>query len=403
MPEINALMRILANDVPTNIPGTKQAGSGGTGNLTALLGEHAASRHHVWIGVCLRPTQAQTPFFRKAYDKNRRIYVDFFFPGTSYPLITKAPVVEDPRILLRKEIDGMKRLMTRLKPDVVFLNGFSVHGWLMLAAAHELHLPILMKHGGLWRIEIDLYRDLYSRAGRKIMHEMERDISRYADMEIFLNETSREQYKKIVSPLPLRPSVVIPQPLPPLRPHQHAKRHKERLQIGIVARWDRIKNHKALYAVAKRAHALNLPWDFHAVCKFPEHPKRRIGQIYKTHVQVHPPMKKPELFKFYDKMDIMLLPSLYDVMPHVVIEAASRGVGTIISKNVGWRSVYQKTKNEIWIDPFTDPDKTIQKIKRLAGRNLSPQFFLFARKEMNKTRVLDTYLRTFAKAVKKTD
>jgi len=393
-------MRILANDVPTNIPGAEQAGGGGTGNLTALLGPHAALQGHVWIGVCYRGTRAKKPFFRKIYDKKRQIFVTYFFPSASATAIVKAPTQGDPREILRPEIEGMKRLMKRMKPDIVFLNGYSLQGWLMLAAAQELQLPLVMKHGGLWKIEIDLYRDLYSPAGRKLLCDMERDISRYADLEIFLNETSREQYKKIIAPLPIQPHAVIPQQLPPLHPRRHAKHKDERVQVGIVARWDRIKNHKAFYAVAKRAHELELPWDFHAVCAFPAHPKRRLGRIYKKYVTVHPPMKKPELFSFYDKMDIALLPSLYDVMPHVVIEAASRGIGTIIAENVGWRSVFEKTKNRIWIDSFTDPDETIRKMKRLKGKNLSPEFFQYAKKHMNKTKVLDRYLETFAQVIK---
>jgi len=39
-------------------------------------------------------------------------------------------------------------------------------------------------------------------------------------------------------------------------------------------------------------------------------------------------------------------------------------------------------------------------MKRLKGKNLSPEFFQYAKKHMNKTKVLDRYLETFAQVIK---
>ena len=64
-------------------------------------------------------------------------------------------------------------------------------------------------------------------------------------------------------------------------------------------------------------------------------------------------------------MDILLLPSHFDVSPHVVMEAALEGVGTIISSNVGWGDEYRACGMGKWIVDFSSAQKTSAKIEKI--------------------------------------
>ncbi|USN52871.1 MAG: glycosyltransferase [Candidatus Nomurabacteria bacterium] len=110
---------------------------------------------------------------------------------------------------------------------------------------------------------------------------------------------------------------------------------------------------------------------------------------------MHKPTDSKGILKFFSTMDIAILPSLFDVSPTVVLEAASQGIGTIISSSVGWVNHYRKTGNAEWIGDFNKPKTIVKKIEKLAGTPLSAKLISLFEKEHDPEKIFKQYIKLF--------
>ncbi len=273
---------------------------------------------------------------------------------------------------------------------------------MILQAAKEENKKIAVQHAGILTKEIDIYRDFFSVRGRELLIQMEKNITDIVDCEIFLNEFSRNIYNNTVRKVPAAKSKIIPLPflgkiyekckLKSINPDKYFK-------IGIIARWDRIKNHEAVLSLASAIKKENLFWKIYSVTKIPETKmKQEFKKQYRSYIEVVPQMPYEQISGFIKKMDIMILPSKFDVSPNVVMEAANEGIATLISANVGWINEYQRNGCNRLITDFARPQgviRTIQtinspqivrKIRRMFGQIL---------KKHEKNRIFDIYLKLF--------
>jgi glycosyltransferase involved in cell wall biosynthesis len=226
--------------------------------------------------------------------------------------------------------------------NVVFLNGFSLNNWLLLYAAHKEKIPVVIQHAGLFKKEIARNKGLSS-ATKKLFYQMERDTIRWCSHHIFLNKFSKEVFMKLynIKNQSLCPSSIIPLPVPLVRSSNNFKSYVNvEANIGMVARWDSIKNHSAMYRLAT-ASLVPKEWKFHTVVNIPKtsnvytFPKK-----YTAAITTHRPMVPKDLTHFYQKMDAIFVPSNFDVSPTVVAEAFLAGVPVIISNKVGWQNEF---------------------------------------------------------------
>jgi glycosyltransferase involved in cell wall biosynthesis len=403
-------MIILSNDYPSNLPRSTKVAHGGTENFASAFSEYVEKSGHAWVGIVRQDSEvSRVTRIRAVGSRGNRCYYKAHLPGFRIgTLMTKDSRV-CPENYFAEEIDAISAFVRRARPDVVFLNGYDIHAWMILRAASREGIPVVVQHAGIARIECSLYRHLYSRAGMAMMLEMERDIVKYATTEIFLNAYSRDAFASAVAPVPPRQATVIP--LPFLGAFD-AKRsvssrktvaREDRLVVGCVARWDRIKNHKALFAVAKEARRLGLPWTFRAVTRIPDTAfDRRFKDSYRRLIEVVDPMRQTELPKFYRSADLLLLPSVFDVSPTVVMEAALEGRPTLISPGVGWNSEYRACGMEDWIVDFSDPNAVVRRILALGRKRAPVRFANMIRSTHAPDVVFERYLRTLASAIAKT-
>ncbi len=364
-------MRILSNDALTNLPHSNGVAHGGLANFARHFSAFAVAAGHEWIGFIQRPNDGTKTRFRTLAKAPHRQYKGCYFPDTRIRSFLKTKKMINPRTFFSEEIEALQRFIKEVKPDILFLNGYSFSSWLMLEAASREKLPIVVQHAGIAAIENEIYKHLYSTAGRALLLEMERDIVRQATKQVFLNEYSYRVFSKKVLRVPRKQVEIIPLPY---EAHEWKKTAqtkqalhlKKEIIIGCVARWDRIKNHAAILDLAREAQTQGLPWRFECVTIIP--PTKFLFDFkeeYRARITVVPPMNRASLAAFYRRMDLMILPSHFDVSPTVVMEAAGAGKPTLISPAVGWANEYKACKLEKWIICFDDPAKVVKRIQQL--------------------------------------
>jgi glycosyltransferase involved in cell wall biosynthesis len=389
-------MKILTNEFAVNLPGSKKMAQGGTATLAGSLAKFLADRGHVRIGV----VSVNTHDLRHSIEKRGRNLWALNFPFAYYKKVTQAKSLSEPRRYLRSVIDDLKGIIELTEPDVVFINGFFTFTWALMVAAHQAGVPIVVKHAGIWNVEVEIYKDLFSDIGLKVMKEMERDITRLRTHEIFLNEFSRKKYVHLIK---LRPAHSYIVPLPYYKqkyPAQLSKKIKKEYHIGVVARWDRIKNHQAILELARSAREAGLQWTFHAVTSIPKTNKyKEFKKAYRKFIKIEKPMNKNMLIKFYHKMDLMILPSHFDVSPNVVMEATLAGTATLISPNVGWVSMYKKNDASKLIIDFADTNKVIARMKDLVGHGVPRKIYSEIKSKHDPDKVFNEYFKIFKKVI----
>ena len=304
-----------------------------------------------------------------------------------------------PDIVAARTIDFLATVIKQQKPDIFFLNGFSVFAWMLFEAARKTGTPIIIQHAGIFAQEVRQYSQKFSPQGRRACYWMERQTARYAHANIFLNETSRDVFSSTLRIQKIAGSEIIPLPHPGWKFVAKKRRHDDDLSIGCVARWDRIKNHDGLLAFAHAAHAMKLPWKFYAVTTIPDTTVRAdFKKDYRSVIHVVPKMNRVELKKFYERIDVLLVPSHFETGPFVVLEAAACGVPALISPRIGWTSEYRKQGMKDWIVDFAHPYTAVRTLRDLMSRTHIAETTKFAKwLEMGHSpeTIYQSYLRLF--------
>lgn len=284
-------------------------------------------------------------------------------------------------------LDDITNIVSRVAPDCIVLSGFGVTNWYIAEAARRLGIPYILSHHGFWFQEIgNSPKDIQPR-----LLDMEREATERAVMNVYLNEWSRRvmhhQYPStireddLVIPLPYNPIYLNPAtPLPLVAPGK--------IVVGFIGRWDPIKNVVVVRELAERAK------DVHIITAM------RIGlrselkeeeDLFKSVVDVRDPLPPEDLARLYQRCDLMILPSRFDVSPTVVMEAALQGKGTIISSNVGWVDLYERQHMHDWILQGVTSELLERSIRLCHGFTPPQDFLDEIRKNHHPDRVFDRW------------
>jgi glycosyltransferase involved in cell wall biosynthesis len=395
-------MIILSNDYPTNLPGSDKPAKGGPANFAKRFKEFLRGDHH-WIGLIVSFPLVKSPSIKSIREKGQCRYYHLSVPLESVRTIEHARKNLDTEIIFEKSINKISSLLRKTKPDVIFLNGYAVSNWLLLKAAQKEKIPIVVQHAGVWTKELEMYHDFYSKTGQKLLAGMENELSEIVDAEIFLNSWSRRYYDANVVRTDKRKSHIIPLPLDfdSYKNSLGRKKPNDTLNIGIVARWDRIKNHEAIANLAEQAMKDGLPWKFHSVTVIPDtNKKKQLKDLYRKNIKIVPPLTQNGIKRFCQKMDLVILPSHFDVSPNIVLEAIGCGTSVAISKNVGFVDDFKENDAKGWIIDFNLPKSAIKKISKIANR---PMPLILSKKLISKhqsSKVFLTYIKLFQNLIK---
>lgn len=390
-------MKILTNAYEANLPKSEKVSQGGTANFSKALSRFLITQGHEWIGLIIKSEEIKDPKLSLLLKKDGRSFWKLISPRRK-SLFKNTKNLAEIEDFFKPAINLVSGLLEEIKPDIIFLNGAYLNPWIILKAAQKLNIPIVAKHPGIWKKELERNPKLYTKNGLQNLLEMEQDFSKLSSYEIFLNDWSRKVYQKEVFPVANNHSEIISLPITAVKSSNKKQTNKETYTIGIVARWDRIKNHEAVLALAKLAKEKELPWTFYSITSIPATKvNKQFKEDYRQYIQIEPPKNRQELNKFYEKMDLMILPSHFDVSPHVVPEALFNDTPTLISPNVGWVSDYQQTGAKNWIIDFDNPEKVIKRILELKNKPMPEKLLKRLKKNSDPEYSLKKFLNVFKK------
>lgn len=366
-------MRILSNDYPANLPNSEKQLKGGPARFARDFSNYALSKGHEWVGL-IHDAKLRTGMEELGSAPGKRF---FSVRGTHASFENVFALAEYPDLdaYFAEELAEIESVIDRTKPDLLFLNGYSIHAWLIQRAAQKKNLPVIIEHAGLLCREVEAYADLYHEAGIQLAKHAERDGAQQATINIFLNEFSKEVFEKDALQGASMEATVIPLPHAGWSfPDAYARKDREERIIGVVARWDRIKNHPGVLAFAEEAQKQGLPWRVQSVTEIPDTQKQlELKTKYREHVEVLPHMDRDAIRAFYESLDVLIVPSNFDVSPTIVMEGLARGVPSLISPNVGWVSEYRTHGMQDWIVDFADPAQAVSALAAQFARDAWPE------------------------------
>lgn len=400
-------MRILSNGYRAKR--NKKVFYGGTRNFNPLMMRELNRLGHQVVNLNIHgKTKVDDKFLLRQEDKGKN---PSWFLKLRLNLVdiysAKKGKIPDS---LNKPLETIKQVIIGLKPDIVMLNGFSVINWFIMRAAYELKIPVVVGHHGLWFKEFGNINDNMSKATQDILRAMEKDAARMTAMQVFLNDFSRQEFaKNLIKPRPGH-STIIPLPYNPVFAKAKGKSLKPKffdtdmIKVGMVSRWDPVKAPQNFLRFAREARRQKMPLEFYAVLKLKDkHPKiEKYKKGFEDEIKIIPQLPQEELPEFYRQMDVLLLPSNFDVSPTVVMEAALMGRMTAISPNVGWVSEYEKLGLGEWVIDFNNPKAATIKFMSLISKNKnSPAKFAKHIKDKHSPKeVFKAYDKLFRRLVK---
>lgn len=355
---INPPLRVIFNDAHASLPKSKHIPQGGPSRFSAmftsyfekhsrdielqsLLFSHNADNANIFV----RKSKGNHDFFEVVYPKE-------MLQSTYKNETTKKEYIT----YLKPLLERVGEVFEEAKPDIVFLNGFSLSNWLILETASRRNIPVCIQHAGIWKKELIVSEGAFSPSMRRIFAQFEKEILHKATHQIFLNEFSRDEFFKLHNELLASYASkvsVIPLPIEIQKTKKVSLLKKGVYQIGMVARWDRIKNHGAMMRLAEYSKKKGDSFAFNVVTKWKEGLVSEFKDMYEGMVHIIAPMLPEKLKDFYLAQDIVIIPSRFDVSPTVLMEALLCGKPVIISKNVGWVSDFKKFKlDQMVFDPL---------------------------------------------------
>lgn len=291
--------------------------------------------------------------------------------------------------------------------DLVFLNGFSLLNWVFLKAADRAGVPIVSQHAGVWKKEVFISgQTAFSAGARRAFYDMERDLYKWSTHHIFLNQFSKQVFidsYNCENSINKKVSII---PLPIDFKNNQKRISKESISIGMVARWDRIKNHAAFLRLADSP-AKPKGWELHSVVKIPPTSTSSVAAHYKEKIKIHEPMEHGALGVFYKQIDVLVLPSYFETFGGVAAEAFLSGTPVIVSKTTGFSELLHRFKlDDHIIEPSISGRKMVKIIQGILQKKQAYQkkynmLIEYLRKEHNPQKVFSAYSTIFTKVANK--
>lgn len=376
-------MLILSNAFSTNLPNSEQVSCGGPANFARSFVNYILENHseHAWLGLILDDISTSSPSrLYKVFSSTQRNYFKLRAHKNLFKSILYAKENDsDPRKILNAPILRTIKLIKKEKPDVIFLNGFGILNWMLLKAGQESGVPVVIQHAGIWTKELTLHKDRYSTLGLKILKNMEKESTSLVQKEIFLNLWSKDYYCKNVAEGSEQKTVIIPLPFnfqgfEEMRDKEIPSKfifNNKVMNVGIIARWDKIKNHPAVLKMATVAKKKNLPLQFHSVVEIPnrkEFEKERLK--YAKYINIVLPQDRVGISNFCQSVDMLILPSLFDVSPTVVLEAIATETPIMISSHVGYVNDFENYGGKAWIIDTKNVEQAVDQILALKDKKM---------------------------------
>ncbi len=261
----------------------------------------------------------------------------------------------------RPIIKIIKEILSKDKPDVVFLNGTYYVPWIISIAAFELKIPIVLRYAGVYSKETEGAKP----KARKFFNEIEKSFQKRVSHFIFPSRLCMDVVEKEITKKPIKNAFVVPNSFK-VPEHQSIFNSVDR-RIAAVGRWDKIKNFKKFFEihnVLKRE-----GWQHEASFVTGD---SKIKKIPKT-INRFTPMTHDELLKFYSSQGLIICPSLFETFGNVPMEAVCMGIPVLVSNNMGCAEVLETAGLSSMVMSFEDSKKVAERARELCGQQILPR------------------------------
>lgn len=274
-------------------------------------------------------------------------------------LVRRSDTLASFALRWKPALDAAVSILHRESPDVVLVNGTFFVPWVMMRAARRLKLPIVLRYAGVLKRETSHFPPSI----QKTFRAMERDIVSSARRIIFPSDLCRRVVEAEVS-RKLPEWSVVHNPVNVPRGNRPAELASN--DIATIGRWVPVKNFQAFF-------------DLHAALKKKRWPHRAF--LVTTHAGAKgiprsivriPPMDHDQLWRFYDTLGLLVMPSHFETFGNVAAEALARGVPVLVSKSTGFAEVLEAVGLEEMTSDFSDVAATAERAMRLCGRRIPP-------------------------------
>lgn len=334
----------------TNI--TKQKNGGLFNRINAISNLLKKNKDFRIIGVC--------PYLKLQIRKEIQVHdrhKNIFIPVEKKANIRDIKDGEKPDRIYKYLIEIFEKEINKEKPDVVLINGTYLTSWALLKAAINTNTPVVVCYAGAFREEVKRYKNVSLKKVKEIEKDFKNPIIKgYVFASIIAKEKIEKEIfkRKILNSYVIYNGITI----------QGAPNSVKKVgNVGMVARWDPIKNYNFLFKLAdvnrNRENKLSLN-----VISGIKKTWSSYGKLCKIS-KVYGPMSYNSLVKFYTTQSCIICPSLFETFGNVALEALYYGTPALVSKNMGVSEVFGKLGLHNLIIEFNNPEKVYNKIIKL--------------------------------------
>lgn len=339
---------------------------------TSFAGAHIFSRDFLEYFSKTGHTFTAVSFIKPKGKLKGNFSVSPTWKGKNKWLIFQTKVTSDEIMTLLKPnppakimniVQRLAEEMKKEKADLFLLNGFSAMMCLIMRAAKLAGIPVVAIHHGLWFKENEAIIKQLGKSNFEKRKLLEKEIGKHSAKNIFLNEYTVNEYQKVLGKIKSSQIKIIPLPYNPifLNKKLPPPNNSPIKRIGLVARWDRIKNHDGFLSLAYEAKRQNLPWEFYAITKIQKYePYSLMAEDYKKTIKIVTQITPIKLKKFYQRMDLVVVPSRFETYSAVAMEALLQNRPVIVSQQVPWAEIFEKNGLKSWVADFENPAKTVK-------------------------------------------
>jgi glycosyltransferase involved in cell wall biosynthesis len=391
-------MRILFNCPAELIEAKNKKYSGGIPHFTEMFIQNARKSKHEYIALVFERGSKDVNKFKYRIVKKDNItwvIVNLWIHTLEIVALEDGTATE----ATKKTMSKLSELVMAQKPDLFFMNGLVALHYLVFLYAHKHRVPIVTIHHGLWFKELEEVKKFINKKSIRMRREIEANLAKYSAVNIFLSDSSLREYESALVKVPKKQVRILPSPYNEIFNNLKypENKNKEPIKIGMVARWDKIKNHEAILELAKESKKRGLPWKFYTITQMAKSypPYDALRDEYIKHIEVLPVTDPVGLKKFYQSMNIIVMPSRFETFSGVTMEALLQNKPVLISPAIPWAKIYKKHKLSKWIIDFKDPGKVIKLIQQNTNSTPPPKLLKYIVKTFNPKQVFKQYLKIF--------
>lgn len=292
-------------------------------------------------------------------------------------------------------ISAYREIIATEKPDLILINGTYLLPWCLLLAAKDAGVPIVLHYHGVLAKETAHYRP----PGPRLFRQMERQFNRPGVHFLFPSQLTKATVEHEVLKQKIKNCTILPNPVPEyFFTGQSAARAGQRIKVGVVTRWTRIKNTKFIAQLAHYNARIKGKLDLIVVTDIPRQ-SPRYAQL-RHRLSFRRPMDNQKLAGFYQAMDIVICPSHFETYGNVAQEALAAGTPVLVSGRMGVKETLAKLKLGHLVADFRSPKAVYQKICALAPVKIKARARLFLKAKFTPKKIYPKLCALLAAAAK---